>query len=407
MTAVSRRCVFYVSGFDPKGAAHYHALYRDEGARQSHQDGWLLDVGPRSKQPSGNAAWPVQATFSGQPVQTHYEFMRWDDVVRRHWPKTTWALWRDVMATSVFYLRCGALWKMFCLSWPPAVAAFVPFLLVCAMLFGIPLAATASAWGLSKALGNVPVGLVAGGAVAVTLWALARQLEARFSMYWMMRSYAFTARQARGEVPDLEARLDELARRLVERIASQQDDEVLVVGHSSGATMAATVVARALQLSPGLLRASPQVGLLTLGQWIPLLGLLPMARQFRQELQTLGEAEGLTWIDFSAPPDGCCFALTNPFKACGVAVQTQGGVSLKLLNPRFAALFDAASYARLKCDKFLMHFQYLKAAPERGDYNYFEITAGPVSLRARFADAVSVDDYEGLKPFKAQRKKPL
>jgi len=32
------------------------------------------------------------------------------------------------------------------------------------------------------------------------------QLEARFNMSWLMRSYVFTVRQAPGRTPDLEAR---------------------------------------------------------------------------------------------------------------------------------------------------------------------------------------------------------
>ncbi len=399
MTAVSKRCVFYVSGFDPKGASHYHALYRDEGDRQSSRDGWLLQVGSRRRQASGNAAWPVQASFGEQHVQTHYEFMGWDDVVRRHWPKTTWTLWRDVIATTIFNVRHGTLWKMFCLSWPPAVALFAPFLLVCAMLLGVPLVAVGSAWALGGVLGHIGLGVAVGGLVAGVLWAGGRKLEARYSMYWMMRSYAFTARQARSEIPDLEARLDELAQRLVARIKAQQDDEVLVVGHSSGAIMTAAIVARALKFSPDLLRGRTTVSLLTLGQWIPLLGLLPMAHRFRAELQVLDGADGLTWVDFSAPPDGCCFALMDPLKACGTARNQAPGVDLKILNPRFATLFDAATYATLRRNKFLMHFQYLRAIDRRGDYNYFEITAGPITLKARFSSAVSVADYADFRPF--------
>lgn len=399
MTAVLKRCVFYVSGFDPKGASHYHALYRDEGARQSRQDGWLFEAGSRRRQASGNAAWSVQSSFGEHQVQTHYEFMRWDDVVRRHWSKTTWALWRDVIATTIFYVRHGTLWRMFCLSWPPAVALFAPFLLVCALLLGVPLVAIGCGWVLGKVLGNAGLAVVAAGGLAGALWAGGRKLEARYSMYWMMRSYAFTARQARDEVPDLEARLDELAQDLVARVSAQQDDEVLIVGHSSGAIMAATIVARALQSSPNLLCGRTTLALLTLGQWIPLLGLLPMAHRFRAELRVLDGADGLTWVDFSAPSDGCCFALTDPLKACGVARTQVSGVELKILNPRFATLFDAATYANLRRNKFLMHFQYLRSADRQGAYNYFEVTAGPVTLKERFSSAVSVADYRDFRPF--------
>jgi hypothetical protein len=286
---------------------------------------------------------------------------------------------------------------MFRLSWPPAVAVFTPFLLVCFLLLGTPLLALAGGWLVADRLQHPAWGLAAGLLMAAALWWIGRRIEARYSMYWMMRSYAFTARQARGEVPDLEQRLDELAQRLVQRVRAQTDDEVLVVGHSSGAIMAASIVARALRLEPGLATLGPKLSLLSLGQWIPLLGLLPTAGRFRDELRLLGATRGLCWVDFSAPPDGCCFALTHPITSCGVPHEPADGAEVKLLNPRFAALFDAQAYAALRRDKFRMHFQYLRASDLPGDYDYFAITAGPLSLSARFAKHPSADDFHRLR----------
>ncbi|MEO5671128.1 MAG: hypothetical protein ABIR26_10595, partial [Ramlibacter sp.] len=80
MSPVRRRCVFYVSGFDPKGAGHYHALYKDQAALQAQAGGLVLDVGPRQRLAGGNPFWEVRAVEEGVEVQTHYEFMRWDDV---------------------------------------------------------------------------------------------------------------------------------------------------------------------------------------------------------------------------------------------------------------------------------------------------------------------------------------
>ena len=116
MGDVARRCVFYVSGFDPKGAAHYHSLYHEESARQCGQTGTRRTVGPRRRLPSGNAAWQIRAEDGQDTVDTHYECMRWDDVVRHHWPKSTTELWRQVIASTVFYLRHGTWWRMYRLS---------------------------------------------------------------------------------------------------------------------------------------------------------------------------------------------------------------------------------------------------------------------------------------------------
>jgi pimeloyl-ACP methyl ester carboxylesterase len=228
---------------------------------------------------------------------------------------------------------------------------------------------------------------------------LGRRLETRYSMYWMVRSYHFTALQAQGRTPDLEQRLNEQAVRLADRLLADTDDEVLVVGHSSGAIMAAIVVARALALRPDLLGGGRRISLLTLGQWLPLLGLLPMANAFRAELAVLAAEPSLDWVDFSAPPDGCCFALCDPLQACGVATDKDRCMRFKLLNPRFADMFDSAAYRALKKDRFELHFQYLKVSPRPVDYNYFDITAGPLRLWDRFVSLPGVVDYSGLKPF--------
>ena len=400
---VDKRCVFYVSGFDPKGASHYHALYRDQAALQSALTGQTMAVGKRGRGSNGNPVWTVQSADQGAAVHTEMEFLRWDDIVRQNWPKGHMQLWRDIAATTLFNLRHGALWRMLRLSWPPVVALFGPFLWLCAMLLGIPLAA----WG-SAALGQVLGGHWGTGTLGGVLGlagagGMARWLEQRFGMYWLMRSYAFTARQARGQTPELEARLDQHARTLVERVARAEEDEILLVGHSSGAIMAASILARALRLDPQLCQRGPAVSLLTLGHCIPMLACLPQARAFREELQTLGSAAGLDWLDFSAPPDACCFALVDPLKpAAGDAVPAAPRVPdrPKLLSPRFAQMFDAVRYAPLRRDKFRIHFQYLMASQLAVDYDYFAITAGSQTLAQRYRHLPSVDGFAGLQVFK-------
>jgi hypothetical protein len=255
-----------------------------------------------------------------------------------------------------------------------------------------------AAWGAFAVAGNW---LAAVPAVALLLFALARlerYLDARFNMYWLMRSYAFTRRQALGRTPVLLARLDAQARKLAQRLAEGEDDEVLVVGHSSGAIMAALVVGRALELrQPGAV--PPALSLLTLGQCIPLLSTLPQAQGFRAELWRLAQRAEVQWIDFSAPPDASCFALCNPLRGWqGPAPAPQPP---KLLSPRFAEMFDAAGYRSLKRDKFRMHFQYLMASARPVEYDYFRMTAGARTLQQRFAQCPSVTDFATLRPFRA------
>lgn len=211
-----------------------------------------------------------------------------------------------------------------------------------------------------------------------------------------MRSYVFNALQAQDKTPELDQRLQAHAHTLVARVGSGLYDEVLLVGHSSGATMAACVLAKALRLNSGLTQQATSLSLLTLGQWLPALGTLDMASAFKSDLQVIASAKGLNWIDFSAPTDGCCFALQDPLLSCGVS-PSQGGVALKVLNPKFADMFDSGEYRELKKDKFKLHFQYIKATDRAVEYDYFLTVAGPLTLAERYRHQPSVVGYVALR----------
>ena len=54
---VRRRHVFFLSGFDPKGASYYHGLYGKEAVRQGAITGVTYEVGPRERCDNGNSRW--------------------------------------------------------------------------------------------------------------------------------------------------------------------------------------------------------------------------------------------------------------------------------------------------------------------------------------------------------------
>ena len=421
---VRRRHVFYLSGFDPKGPSHYHRLYADEAAKAGALAGNTVRVGKRRKVSEHVAGWSV--TFddgAGPAVDTEVEFLRWDDIVRDHWPRHPGVLAWDLVVTTWLYLRTGALWKMVTLSWPPVVALVVPFLILLALVMAVPVA-VGTGITVAAASGSAVAGVLAGFALLASAFGLARIAERRLNMQWLLRSYAFTGRQGTQGWPVLEARLDHFAQLIVDRVrqaatsspgpaavpasdAYRPDaacDEVLIVAHSSGSIMAVAALARALALDPLLTQHGPRVSLLTLGQWLPLLSSLPSAQPFRNELDRLARDPALAWVDFTSPPDGCCFALTDPITAAGLAPAPRPDHP-RLLSPRFAALFSPAAYAEIKRDRFRLHFQYLMASELTGDYDYTAITAGPLTLGERFAGQASVTDFQQFRSFQRSSRR--
>jgi len=216
--------------------------------------------------------------------------------------------------------------------------------------------------------------------------ALAWRLVARAHLPWLMRSMAMLVRQGRGQTPALDARVNAWSAHLAAVLQTAPADEVLVVGHSSGAMLAMLTAARALQGRPGT-----RLSLLTLGHCTQMLSQQPTAHAFRAELVALARADGLTWVDVSAPPDACCMALVSPTWHAGL--ELAAAPTPTLVNPRFAQLFDADRYAALKRDRYGCHFQYVMAGQRPGTWDYFAATAGPQTLRTRFAPETSATGF--------------
>ncbi len=132
----------------------------------------------------------------------------------------------------------------------------------------------------------------------------------------------------------------------------------------------------------------PVLSFLSLGQVVPMVSFLPQAQRLRADLRYLSTRDELTWVDVTAPGDGCAFALCDPVAVSGVAPESGKRWPL-VISAAFTQTLSAERWKELRWRFFRLHFQYMCAFDRPGDYDYFRITAGPVTLGAR---------YKGRKP---------
>ena len=389
-TPITKRHVLYFSGFDPRGPAHYRRLYRAEAARQAAVNGMPIDFSKSEKNSPLASGWKMHAQCDGSTVETTYEFMRWEDVISHHWPRNDLILMLRYLRALWHYLTTGVLWKIRKESiWMFIAAVYPAFLMLVVLGLGIGAvigidrlaqAAQLPRW-LGLGAGLFGFGLIVQGG---------RMIERLSNSFWLARSMAFHTQQALGATPDLEVRLDEFAQYLANLVSESDADEVLLVGHSSGAIIAAAVLGRALQRYPQLTAHRPRISLMTLGQCIPILSLFPQAQAFRAELAAIAHADRIDWIDFTAPTDLACFVFLDTVALAGIG-HDNTEPRPKLLSARFVTLFSAESYARIRRSWYRNHFQYLMAGEKAGEYDYFAITAGHLSLAERYRAKPSLD----------------
>ncbi|SFA74548.1 hypothetical protein SAMN05421688_0551 [Poseidonocella pacifica] len=360
---VRTRAVFYIPGFDPFPPRRYRELYRREAAQQAQISGYRLKL-----RGEGSARWVVEAEIDGVATRSEFEVLSWSDLVQRGMGGGIGASYIQLLSVMRAYLGSGAFPAMLRLRKGPVLAALYPVLMLLGQLFFAIL--------LGVILGGVHWALGA-AAFAAVLWAGYRADRYLYA-YYLLHDYAYTARDG-GEIShELSDRLATFTARIREALEGDVD-EVLVVGHSSGAHLAVIALADLLR---GGAPAGPQLSLLTLGHVTPMAAFLPRAWRLRRDLRALSTAEGLNWVDVTAPGDGCCFALCDPVAVCGVAPEAQ---TLPLvMSARFSETLSAERQRQMRWRFFRIHFQYLCAFDAPMDYDYFAITAGPTSLGARF-----------------------
>ncbi len=395
---VSRRRVFYIPGYDPIHPRRYRELYRKESAAQAAISGYQIALGPgRSADRFG---WHVAAEIDGAQVSTDFEVLVWSDIVRDSMEQGITATYLQMIRTAWIYIASGALWRLMRLRKGPVIAALYPvaFLIVqllLAVLAGslVLRAGEAILMPLIGAMGQV-IAAVAAVALAYALLRWFKARDNRFFAYYLMHDYAYSAASKGANPPELEARMAEFTEEIAAALRSDVQ-EVLVVGHSSGAHLGVSILADLIR--QGHVRGKgPALSFLTLGQVVPMVSFLRDAYRLRADLHYLSTREELTWVDVTAPGDGCAFALCDPVSVSGVAPEEKRWPLV--ISCAFTKTLRPETWKALRWRFFRLHFQYLCAFDRPGDYDYFQITAGARTLRARFA---------GRKPSPSRIERPL
>lgn len=376
------RRVFFIAGFDPKSPRYYHRLFRGLAAhRPPHAQGAQageVRVGPRRRlndwADEWDLWWPEPDGVS--LLHSRCTLLRWDDIVRAHWARPAATVWRDHWNVYVDGWRQGLLgraWRASRLNWVFLMfplATTLALALAWAALAGLMAAWLWPVWGPWAVPGATTACVIAAG------WTW-RRLSHHLGSDWLLRLYGFSHAQAAGKVKELEARVDAMAE-LVRQAAGDAPEacEILLVGHSTGATLAASALARALRSEASLEWQGPALALLSLGHCTPLVYCFDSAQGLRDELDALVDHPPLTWVDYTAPADWAGCGRIAPWHRPGRAV-------LHRLSPRFPKILDPAHYQSLRRNRLALHMQYLKPADHAGRYDLLAFVAGGPTLRQR------------------------
>ena len=385
---VKKRLVFYCHGYDPEADTRYRRLFVTAFSQLSRRFGVERTIGSQVHDPEIPAAhWTISAGTRRWRTETHYQVLRWDDLVKRDFSRGWLSRIPLLAAAMAEALRGGVMQRLFRVNWQFALFVIYPWAALLAVLGGGFLLGwiAASLLALAVPLGEIPKLLLAAAVALGVLHAAHARIRKAF-VYHLLDGWIFSWQQASGRHPDIDARVERFARHVVAAVRDSDADEVLIVGHSTGTTIAVEVAARALELDPEFGRRGPPVALLTIGSCLPIVSFVRTADRLRRDIAALVTAKRLLWVEYQAPQDVLNAFGFEPVRDLKLDIDAPCQLNPRIRSARFKETLLPATYRRIRWNFFRVHFHFLMANEVAGEYDYLMIACGPVSLADRIAN---------------------
>jgi hypothetical protein len=376
---IMRRRVIYLHGYDPMGPDGYYGLFRSQLRKAAALWNVKADISPLTVESRDIATWSITSRGPNWKVHTQYDFVRWEDIINKY---TSEPLARQAVRAICWLigdLVTGTATRTFRASWRFGAHHLV---LQLALLIWISISAAAGVfiwWALHGRgwlnAASLPIALAESIVVFLAMRPLAeRWFVIRVNNHWpILREYG------RGDATGFDRPIEVGAQRLTEAVASNDADEIVLVGHSGGAPLALSVVARALDLNPEFGRCGPRIVVMTIGSIMPCVGFHPSAYKMRKTVGRIAIERSVAWIDCQFRKDSLNFWDFDPVVGIGIDIGSRRHNPL-VWPVRFRDMLAPDHYRSLRWRLFRLHFQCIMANDMRAPYDYFMLTCGPAPV---------------------------
>jgi hypothetical protein len=378
---VHKRCFVQMTGYEPVGPERQHHRFIREMAR--FQKAWNVQgkVSPPQLEADGAvASWTIECFGPNWRVVTDFHWFRWDDFVIADSKRSDWLRLALGIAALMEFILTGTVVRYFVIAWRYGAFFLFPLLYLVGM-----------AWlsiGVTRfAIGHLglPYPFVTGPLLWLALFIALRFTFGRFVQIGYALDDWYFARDLVHRVrPELEARLDRLARELVRLVRETDAEEIVVDGHSLGAPLSLTIVDRALRLDPQF-GGGKVLHLVSSGSSLLKVALHPAAGWLREAVGRVANAPSIYWVEYQALVDIINVYKVDPVAALGMPAT--GKPIVRIIRIRM--MVEEATYRRFRLNFLRIHRQAVMGNERRYSYDYYMLCCGPIAL----ADRVENPDW--------------
>ena len=389
---VQKRYFFHASGFDPYDAAAQYRRFVREAARFATTWNVKVQVSAAHDDSAADGHWTVTTQAPGWRVLTSFELLDWSDIVCGELKRSPGRRLWEGLATFADLIWSGTAWRYFAANWRYGIFFLVPFLNV--FLFAVIAIAAAGyvAAAIAATLMSPIWGIVAAAPVAALVFAvLMRWPGERWRIAQGLADWIFARDYMLGRHSAIEARIEAFVARIVACARRADVDEIIVAGHSLGATVAVDLLARAFDRDPELGRRGPKLCLLTVGATIPKIALHPRGGWLREKTRRLAAESSLAWAEYQARHDIISFHKFDPVKLARFdTINEPGGPVIRRVQ--IHQMLTAPTLHRFRFNYMRLHYQFVMANERRTIYDYFMLMCGPVPFARTIIQPNGPDD---------------
>lgn len=398
------RHVFFVAGYHPMDVGGHFRVFNRELRRFAAV--WSLNAQVLQEEPERTgtgAAWHVETRGQDWKVQSTFEVLAWDDLVRADMKRPLWSHLKGSARALADMFTSGTLRGYFGVSRRYGLFFLFTYALLLAIWTASVGLGLAAGYGLAPYIGAVPAALC--GLIVCVLCGLGlmRWPGRRLRLQQSLDLAEFSVDYAHGRHPELDARVRAFGQRLVDVARAGRVDEIVIAGHSLGAMHVVSAVAVALKLDPDFGRAIP-IRLLTLGSTTVKFALNPAGERLRAAAHEVAAASWIGWLEIQSRDDIVSFYKVNPVTLSVAQIADSntvpGDYSARPLI-RHAAIADMLTtegYNRFRLDIMRLHCQCFLASDKRSCHDFNAYVHGPVlfdQLASRTSGLLDFVDEDG------------
>ncbi|GAB4069723.1 hypothetical protein KHC28_24610 [Ancylobacter sonchi] len=380
-----RRLVLFLPGHDPTDMDYHHGRFANQAGRFAKLWSCGAEVSARRDEPGLPVSlWSTRSEGPNWRQSTDFALLRWDDiVVALDERPSVVRLWRGLAAllefarngTSRRYFKATLRYGIFCLF---PVGILVLFLL--AGLLGGLVASLFAGWLLPPETSGHAATLVGLTTALLLFLGLFVQPGRRWRLHQALDDWDLARDYLHGRSPLMDERLERFTDYFVQKVQSGDYDEVVLVGHSLGATLALRVLVQAFARDPELGRRGTRLNLLTCGATIPKFSLHPDAGAVRADAARVSAHPDLFWAEYQARHDAINFYKYHPVKLCRAEFDTAEYGQPILKNANLKQMISREKLRALRWHIMRLHYQFLLANEMKAPYDFFMIALGPLPL---------------------------